>query len=64
MSFGIIEPKMSHYTDPAYMELVKVVNSLSKEANENLQSQLKMRNEISSLVKEVKEIRKILMNRF
>ena len=54
---------MSHYADPAYMELVKIINSLSQEANENLQSQLKMRNEIAGLAKEVKEIRQILMNR-
>ena len=55
---------MSHYNDPAYMEIVAIVNSLSMEANENLQSQLRMRNEIAGLNKEIKEIRKMLLNQY
>lgn len=64
MSFQQIEPKMSHYNNPAYMEIVRIVNSLSIEANENLQSQLRMRNEIAGLNKEIKEIRKMLLNQY
>ena len=64
MSFQQIEPKMPHYNGPAYMEIVRIVNSLSMEANENLQSQLRMRNEIAGLNKEIKEIRKMLLNQY
>ncbi len=55
---------MSHYNDPAYMELVRKINSLSVEANENLQAQLRMRNEIAGLNKELREIKKQIMNQY
>ncbi len=54
---------MKGYTDPHYLKLIKKINELVKEANESLQSDLRIRNEISAIKKELKDLQALVRNR-
>lgn len=54
---------MRGFTDPHYLILIKKINELVKESNESLHSDLRIRNEIAQLKKDVKDLQNAVRNR-
>lgn len=62
MSIESLPPDMKGYTDPHYLKLVRKINELVKEANENFQSTYKIRNEIKLLQKDLEQLKMAIRN--
>lgn len=63
MSMKKLEGNMAIATNPTLEMMFKKINDLVEDANEALQADLRMRNKIVTLEKELKSIRVLLMNR-
>ena len=63
MSINPLEPNMSIAADPTLAAIFKKVNELVADANDSIQSQLKMRNELAVIKKELKDLKMMLANR-
>jgi len=63
MSIESIKPDMRLYTDDSYLMLVKKINELVSEINASFQSDLKLRNEIVNIKKEIKDLANLVRNR-
>lgn len=63
MSIESLQPDMKGYTDPHYLILVKKINELIKEANDSLQADLRVRNDITALRKELHDLMKFVRER-
>lgn len=62
MSINPLEGDIATASDATLAKFHKKINELVKEANENFQSQLKLRNDIAALNKELREIKMRIMN--
>ena len=63
MSIESLIPDMKGYTDPHYLILVKKINELIKDSNDSFRSDLAIRNEITTLKKELHDLTNLVRNR-
>jgi hypothetical protein len=63
MSIESIKPDMRLYTDDSYLLLVKKINEVISEINDSFQSDLKLRNELVTIKKELKDLTNLVRNR-
>lgn len=63
MSIELLIPDMNEYTNPHYLKVVKKINELIKETNESFQADLKIRNEIVGIKKDILDLQNAVRNR-
>ena len=63
MSIDILTPNMEEYGNDHYLKVIKKINELIRETNESFQADLRIRNEIAVIKKDILDLQKIVRNR-